>query len=500
MGKYILGIDSGTTSARALVMDKEVNVIAVGQKEITQIYPKPGWVEHDANEIWANTVVAIKEALTKAKITAKDIEAIGITNQRETALVFDTTTGDPIYNAIVWQDRRTSDFCEGIKESEMGSHYREKTGLEIDSYFSATKVMWILQNVPGAKEKAAAGELAFANIDTWLIYKLTGGKSYLTDYSNASRTMMFNIYDLVWDMDIIKHLGIEQVKRPEVLASSADYGKTDPELFGGVEIPITGDVGDQQGGLFGQAAFEKGMSKMTYGTAGVFTICSGEKPMPLAGLTTSCFVGIDGKVLYEVEGVQFIVGAAVQWLRDSLKIIRNSSDAETMARAVEDNAGVYFVPALVGLCAPYWDSYARGTIVGLTRGATQEHIARATLESMAYQTRDVFDRYVQETKSQITELRVDGGAVHNSWLMQFVADIVGVPVLVPKVSEATAAGAAWLAGLYTGYWKNLDELSRSWKAQAEYKPKMSRAEADKLYEGWTRAVERSRGWIKRGEE
>lgn len=499
MGKYIIGIDSGTTSCRALVIDKDINILGIGQKEITQIYPKPAWVEHDPKEIWETQKFAIEEAMREAGCTPGDIVAIGITNQRETAVVWDLTTGEPVYNAIVWQDRRGADLCEDIKASEWGPRYREKTGLEVDSYFSATKVKWILENVPGVREKAEKGQIAFGNVDTWLIYKLTGGKSFFTDYSNASRTMLFNIYKLKWDEDICGHLGIESVKKAEVLPSSADYGTTDPAIFGRA-IPICGDAGDQQAGLFGQACFESGMSKMTYGTAGVFTLCTGTKPLPLTGLTASCFVGINDTVLYEIEGVQFIVGAAVQWLRDGLKIIKDSAETEVLARSVEDTGGVYFVPALVGLCAPYWDAYARGTIVGITRGTTEAHIARATLESMAYQTRDVFDRYVQESGQSISNLRVDGGAVKNKWLMQFVADILGVPVLVPKVPEATALGAAWLAGLKVGYWSDLDELSKLWQPVAEYKPQMSRETADALYGEWLRAVERSRGWIKRGIE
>jgi len=499
MGKYIIGIDSGTTSCRALVFDRDANILGIGQKEFTQIYPKPGWVEHDPNEIWETQKYAIAQAMKNAHCTAEDIVAIGITNQRESAVVWDLETGEPVYNLIVWQDRRGADLCEEIKESEWGPRYREKTGLEVDSYFSATKVKWVLENVPGVRERAEQGKIAFGNVDTWLIYKLTGGKRFVTDYSNASRSMMFNINELKWDDDIRKHLGIEAVQTAEVLPSTAMFGTTDPDLFG-APIPITGDVGDQQGSLFGQACFEEGMCKMTYGTAGVFALCTGNRPVPLNGLTTSCFVGVNGKVLYEIEGIQFIVGAAVQWLRDGLKIIKDSAETEALARSVEDTGGVYFVPALVGLCSPHWDSYARGTIIGITRGTTEAHLARATLESMAYQTRDVFDQYVKESGNPIPSLRVDGGAVRNKWLMQFVADIIGAPVLVPKVAEATALGAAWLAGLQVGYWESLDELSSLWQPAAEYKPQMKRETADALYGEWLRAVERSRGWVKRGSQ
>ncbi|WP_414733673.1 glycerol kinase GlpK [Acetobacterium carbinolicum] len=497
--KYVIGIDSGTTSGRALVIDKELNIVGIGQEEITQIYPKPGWVEHDANEIWKVVKNSIMEALVKARCTALDIEAIGITNQRETAIVWDLTTGQPVYNAIVWQDRRGADLCEDIKESEWGEIYRNKTGLNVDSYFSATKVKWIIENVPGVAEKAAKGEIAFGNVDTWLIYKLTGGKVFATDYSNAARSMLFNIHELVWDKEIMEHLGISDVKMADVRPSSGNFGETCSSLLG-ISIPICGDAGDQQAGLFGQACFNEGMSKMTYGTAGVFTLCTGKKPVPLDGLTASCFVGINNEILYEIEGVQFIVGAAVQWLRDGLKIIKKAEDTEAMAESVDSTGGVYFVPALSGLCAPYWDPYARGTIIGITGGTNENHMARATLESMAYQTRDVFDRYVQESGNPISSLRVDGGAVQNKWLMQFVADIVGVPVLVPNVSEATALGAAWLAGMHTGFWSGLDELSELWKPAAEYKPKMTREEANGLYGEWLRAVERSRSWVARGIE
>ena len=379
----------------------------------------------------------------------------------------------------------------------MGPRYQEKTGLEVDSYFSATKVKWIFDNVPGVRERAEQGKIAFGNVDTWLIYKLTGGKSFVTDYSNASRSMLFNIHELKWDRDILRHLNIESVQLAEVLPSTANFGTTDPELFGAA-IPITGDIGDQQSSLFGQACFEPGMCKMTYGTAGVFVLCTGEEPSPVEGLTASCFAGVKDKVLYEIEGTQLIVGAAVQWLRDGLKIIKSAAETEDLARSVEDTGGVYFDPALVGLCCPHWDSYARGTIVGITRGTTEAHLARATLESMAYQTRDIIDQYERASGKSIPNLRVDGGAVKNKWLMQLVADMIGVPVLVPKVSEATALGAAWAAGLQVGYWKDLDELSSLWEPAAEYKPQMSREAADALYGEWLRAVERSKGWVKRG--
>ncbi|MFY9429023.1 MAG: glycerol kinase GlpK [bacterium] len=492
--KYVMALDQGTTSSRTIIFDQAGSVISVAQKEFTQIYPKPGWVEHDPMEIWSTQIGTAKEALEKANIKPEQIAAIGITNQRETTVVWDKNTGEPVYNAIVWQCRRTAPMCDDLKNRGLTEPIKQKTGLIIDAYFSGTKIAWILENVPGVRERAEKGELLFGNIDTWLIWKLSGGKTHTTDYSNASRTMIFNIHDLDWDDDILKELNIPRAMLPKALPSSYVYGHTDPEVFG-AEVPIAGDAGDQQAALFGQACFEPGMAKNTYGTGCFMLMNTGDKAVPSeSGLLTTIAYGINDEVKYALEGSIFITGAAIQWLRDELRIIDNAAQSEEYARKVEDTAGVYLVPAFVGLGAPYWDMYARGTIVGLTRGAKREHLVRATLESIAYQTRDVLDAMVKDSGVELKALKVDGGAVANNFLMEFQADILGVPCLLPVVAETTALGAAYLAGLAVGYWSDLDEIAANWQVDKEFVPQMAAEEREKLYRGWKRAVERSRAW------
>ncbi|NLJ33948.1 MAG: glycerol kinase GlpK [Firmicutes bacterium] len=492
--KYIMALDQGTTSSRTIIFDQAGSVVAVAQKEFTQIYPKPGWVEHDPLEIWSTQLETAKEALEKANVKPEQIAAIGITNQRETTVVWDKNTGEPVYNAIVWQCRRTAPICDDLKARGLADSIKDKTGLVVDAYFSGTKIAWILDNVPGIREKAEKGDLLFGNIDTWLIWKLTGGKTHTTDYSNASRTMIYNIHDLDWDDDILKELNIPRVMLPEALPSSHVYGKTDAAVFG-AEVPIAGDAGDQQAALFGQACFEPGMAKNTYGTGCFMLMNTGDKAVPSeTGLLTTIAYGVDGEVKYALEGSIFITGAAIQWLRDELRIIDNAAQSEEYARAVENTAGVYMVPAFVGLGAPYWDMYARGTIVGLTRGAKREHLVRATLESIAYQTRDVLEAMTEDSGVDLKALKVDGGAVANNFLMEFQADILGVPCHRPVVTETTALGAAYLAGLAVGYWDSLEEIAAKWQVDKEFEPKLAEEEREKLYAGWKRAVERSRDW------
>ena len=492
--KYIMALDQGTTSSRTIIFDQAGSVVAVAQKEFTQIYPKPGWVEHDPLEIWSTQLETAKEALEKANVKPEQIAAIGITNQRETTVVWDKNTGEPVYNAIVWQCRRTAPICDDLKARGLADSIKDKTGLVVDAYFSGTKIAWILDNVPGIREKAEKGDLLFGNIDTWLIWKLTGGKTHTTDYSNASRTMIYNIHDLDWDDDILKELNIPRVMLPEALPSSHVYGKTDAAVFG-AEVPIAGDAGDQQAALFGQACFEPGMAKNTYGTGCFMLMNTGDKAVPSeTGLLTTIAYGVDGEVKYALEGSIFITGAAIQWLRDELRIIDNAAQSEEYARAVENTAGVYMVPAFVGLGAPYWDMYARGTIVGLTRGAKREHLVRATLESIAYQTRDVLEAMTEDSGVDLKALKVDGGAVANNFLMEFQADILGVPCHRPVVTETTALGAAYLAGLAVGYWDSLEEIASKWQVDKEFEPKLAEEEREKLYAGWKRAVERSRDW------
>jgi len=496
MSKYILALDQGTTSSRAIVFDKGGQIISVAQKEFTQIYPKAGWVEHDPMEIWATQIGVANEAIAKAGLTAQDIAAIGITNQRETTVVWDKNTGKPIYNAIVWQCRRTADICDDLRNKGYAEMIRNKTGLVVDAYFSGTKIKWILDNVEGAREKAEKGELLFGNIDTWLIWNLTGGKVHVTDYSNASRTMLYNIYELKWDDEILEILNIPKSMLPEVKPSSCVYGYTTVDVIGG-EIPIAGDAGDQQAALFGQGCYREGMAKNTYGTGCFMLMNTGEKPVKSKnGLLTTIAWGVDGKVEYALEGSIFIAGAVIQWLRDELRMIKTAAESEEYATAVEDSNGVYVVPAFVGMGAPYWDMYARGTIVGLTRGAKKEHIIRAALESMAYQTMDVLKAMEEDSGISLSALKVDGGAVANNFLMQFQSDILNVDVYRPRVIETTALGAAYLAGLAVGYWENKEEILNNWAVDRKFEPNMDEEKRAKLVKGWHKAVKRALEWEK----
>ncbi|MEO1514297.1 MAG: glycerol kinase GlpK [Bacteroidota bacterium] len=495
MSQYILALDQGTTSSRAILFDKKSNIIAVEQQEFTQIYPKPGWVEHDANEIWQTQLTVAQNVLKNNNVSASQIAAIGITNQRETTLVWDRHTGEPIHNAIVWQDRRTAPICDKLTKAGHTSYIRKNTGLVVDAYFSGTKIKWLLDNVKGARKRAAKGDLIFGTMDTWLVWKLTGGKSHITDYTNASRTLLFNIRKLAWDAKMLKVLNIPESVLPEVRSSSEVYGQTDAALFGG-EIPIAGIAGDQQAALFGQACYEKGMAKNTYGTGCFMLMNTGETPVfSRSGLLTTIAWGLDGKVTYALEGSVFIAGAAIQWLRDGLKIIDESPDSEFYAMKVESTDGVYVVPAFAGLGAPYWDMYARGAIFGLTRGTNKSHLVRATLESLAYQTQDVLHAMQKDAKVPLSSLRVDGGACANNLLMQFQSDILGVSVQRPQVIETTALGAAYLAGLAVKYWKKT-EISKNWRIDRTFEPEMDKKQRNKLYKGWQKAVKRSMGWEK----
>ncbi|AFK85520.1 MULTISPECIES: glycerol kinase GlpK [Thermoanaerobacterium] len=494
MSKYIMALDQGTTSSRAIIFDHSGNIVASLNKEFTQIYPNPGWVEHDPMEILDSQIEVAKAVLEKTGIKAEEIAAIGITNQRETTVVWDKNTGKPVYNAIVWQCRRTAPICDEIKSNGFDKEILKKTGLVVDAYFSGTKIKWILDNVEGAREKAENGDLYFGNIDSWLIWNLTGGKAHVTDYSNASRTMLFNIYELKWDKDILEYLDIPESMLPDVKPSSYVYGYTDKSIFG-VEIPIAGDAGDQQAALFGQTCYDKGMAKNTYGTGCFMLMNTGEKAVPSKnGLLTTIAWGIDDKVEYALEGSIFIAGAAIQWLRDELKIIDNSPQSEEYAQRVSDTNGVYVVPAFVGLGAPYWDMYARGAILGLTRGVKREHIIRATLESLAYQTRDVLEAMQDDSGIKLSALKVDGGASANNFLMQFQADILGVPVDRPTVIETTALGASYLAGIATGFWSGREEVAKNWGVDRHFEPNMDDETREKLYAGWKKAVERSMNW------
>jgi len=489
MEKFIMSLDEGTTSARAILFDRESNIHGIGQYEFPQHYPKPGWVEHDPEEIWDAQFRAIKTAMERAKIEPDQIAAIGVTNQRETTLVWDKT-GKPLYNAIVWQCRRTAEMIEEIKR-EYGGVIREKTGLVPDAYFSASKLKWLLDNVPGLREKTERGEVLFGTVDTFLIYRLTG--EHVTDYSNASRTMLFNIKKLDWDDELLEIFGIPRDILPEVRESSEVYGYTKKELLG-AEIPVSGDAGDQQAALFGQAAFETGMVKATYGTGSFILANTGKTVRYSNNLLTTIAWGLDGKVTYALEGSIFVTGAAVQWLRDGIKIIKHASETEELARRLESNEGVYFVPAFVGLGAPYWDQFARGLIIGITRGTGREHLARATLEAIAYLTRDVIEE--MEKLVGIRELRVDGGATSNDFLMQFQADILNRRVVRPVVKETTALGAAYLAGLAVDYWESLDEIEHLWRAERVFEPTMDEKTRERLYRGWKEAVKRAMGWAK----
>jgi glycerol kinase len=494
--KYVLSLDQGTTSSRAILFDQTGSIVGIAQKEFTQIYPKPGWVEHDPMEIWGTQSGVAREVLERTGVKPAEIAAIGITNQRETTVVWDKQTGKPVYNAIVWQDRRTAGICDDLKARGLESYVRENTGLVIDAYFSGTKVKWILDNVEGAREKAENGDLLFGTIDTWLIWNLTRGKKHVTDYSNASRTLLYNIKELKWDEKMLDELSIPTSVLPEVKASSEVYGVTDPELFGGVEIPIAGVAGDQQAALFGQACFEPGMAKNTYGTGCFMLMNTGEKAVTSnSGLLTTIAWGLDGKVEYALEGSIFIAGAAVQWLRDGIKLIDTAPDSEYFASKVENTDGVYVVPAFAGLGAPYWDMYARGAIFGLTRGTRKEHIVRATLESLAYQTKDVLGAMENDSGIHLQALRVDGGATANNLLMQFQADILGVNVERPAVLETTALGAAYLAGIAVGFWKK-DELAKNAKIESVFEPAMDGETRERLYKGWQKAVKRTMNWEK----
>jgi glycerol kinase len=468
----------------------------LSQNEFTQIYPKAGWVEHDANEIWSTQIGVATEAINRINAKADDISSIGITNQRETTIVWEKDTGNPIYNAIVWQCRRTAEFCDELKAKGYTDKFREKTGLVIDAYFSGTKVRWILDHVEGAQERAEKGELLFGTVDTWLIWKLTNGRVHVTDYSNASRTLLYNINELKWDDEILEILNIPKAMLPEVKPSSAIYGETDPEYFG-KPIPIAGAAGDQQAALFGQACFSPGEAKNTYGTGCFLLMNTGEKPVfSKNGLVTTIGWGVDDKVNYALEGSIFVAGAAIQWLRDELRIIDSSPDSEYIASQVEDTNGCYVVPAFVGLGAPYWDQYARGTIVGITRGVNKQHLVRATLESLAYQTYDVLEAMQQDSGIELKALKVDGGASNNNFLMQFQADINASPVLRPSNTETTAMGAAYLAGIATGFWKGQDDVLANWAIDREFEPQMAEEDRQARLKGWKKAVKRSFDWAK----
>ena len=496
MTKYVMALDQGTTSSRCIIYDKKGNMMSVAQKEFTQIYPKDGWVEHDAMEIWSTQMGVAQEALLKIGCTYKDIEAIGITNQRETTIVWDKDTGLPICNAIVWQCRRTAKYCDRLLSSGYGEMIHRKTGLLIDAYFSGTKLKWILDNVVGAREKAEEGKLLFGTVETWLIWKMTGGKVHVTDYSNASRTMMFNINTLTRDEDILKLLEIPASMLPVPVPSSCVYGETDPTIFGG-PIKIGGAAGDQQAALFGQTCFDVGDGKSTYGTGSFLLVNTGEKPVfSKNGLVTTIAWGLDGKVNYALEGSVFVCGAAIQWLRDEINILEKSSDSEAMAMAVEDSCGLIVVPAFVGLGAPYWDPYARGAVMGITRGANKNHLVRATLESLAYQTRDLIDAMTDDLGTRITSLKVDGGACSNNFLMQFQSDILNCTVKRPVCVETTSLGAAYLAGLAVGYWENKEDVVHNWQTDRIFEPSMEDEKREELLKGWKKAVSRVRDWAK----
>ncbi|WP_008825428.1 glycerol kinase GlpK [Haloplasma contractile] len=489
MEKFIMSIDQGTTSSRAIIFNKKGDAISVAQKEFQQIFPKPGWVEHNANEIWLSVLAVIAESLVKGNIEPTQIEAIGITNQRETAVVWDKKTGAPIYNAIVWQSRQTSGICDELRENGYSDLFRDKTGLLIDAYFSGTKVKWILDNVQGAREKAEKGDLLFGTIDTWLIWKLSGGAAHVTDYTNASRTLMYNIYDLKWDDELLEILNVPKSMLPEVKPSSHVYAHTVTHHFFGQEIPIAGVAGDQQAALFGQACYTKGMAKNTYGTGCFMLMQTGDEAIKSNhGLLTTIAWGLDGKVEYALEGSIFVAGSSVQWLRDGLRMFNKASDSETYAKRVDSTDGVYVVPAFVGLGTPYWDSDARGAIFGLTRGTSKEHLIRATLESIAYQTKDVLKAMEEDSNIQLKSLRVDGGAVKNDFLMQFQADILGTSVDRPTVNETTALGAAYLAGLAVGYWSSKEEIAKSWKIDQTFNSQLDDDTRVSLYDGWKKAV------------
>ncbi|NLC66561.1 MAG: glycerol kinase GlpK [Clostridium sp.] len=492
MKKYIIALDQGTTSSRAIVFDQDQNMVAVSQNEFTQIYPKPGWVEHDPNEIWSTQYGVMNEVMAKSGIKPEEVAAIGITNQRETTVVWDKNTGEPVYNAIVWQCRRTSNMSDDMIERGLSDYVRENTGLQIDAYFSGTKIKWILDNVEGARERAEAGDLLFGNVDTWLLWKLTGGKVHATDYTNASRTMVYNIKDLKWDEKLLDDLNIPRSMLPEVKKSSGVFGETN---IGGVMIPIAGIAGDQQSALYGQTCFEPGEAKNTYGTGNFLLVNIGtEMKLSENGLVTTMAATSKDEIQYAFEGSVFVGGAVVQWLRDELKLIYDAKDTEYFATKVKDNGGAYLVPAFVGLGAPHWDQYARGSMSGLTRGVNRYHIIRAALESIAYQSKDVLVAMEKDAGIELQDLKVDGGASANNFLMQFQADILDRTVQRPVTVETTALGAALLAGLAVGFWKSEDEVKEKWAVDAQYVPSMDDEERDRLYKGWQKAVERSLDW------
>jgi len=494
--RYILALDQGTTSSRAILFDHDGHPVAISQREFPQLYPRPGWVEHDPEDIWGTQRTVARQVLTEVGVRAAQVVAIGITNQRETTVVWDRRTGQPLHNAIVWQDRRTAPACDALRARGLADFFREKTGLVVDAYFSGTKVAWILDNIPGARERAERGELAFGTVDSFLMWRLSGGGIHRTDYSNASRTMLFNIHTLDWDDDILRELKIPRAMLPEACPSAHDFGATARGDFD-VAIPITGVAGDQQAATFGQACFEPGMVKNTYGTGSFMLMNTGEQPRESAnGLLTTIAWGFDNQVTYALEGSIFVTGAAVQWLRDELGIIGTAAETEPLAGSVYDSGGVYLVPAFVGLGAPYWDPYARGALLGLTRGSGRAHIARATLESVCYQSRDVLEVMRADSGLPIKEMRVDGGMAANNVLLQLQADIAGVRVVRPAVTETTALGAAYLAGLQVGYWSSQREVAGKWAEDRVFAPAVDEAGRDKLYRGWKRAVERSRDWAR----
>jgi glycerol kinase len=491
---YVMALDEGTSSARAILFDHAGDIAALAQREFRQIYPQPGWVEHDAVEIWNTQLAVAREAMAQVGASAGEIAAIGITNQRETCVVWDRKTGQPIHHALVWQDRRTAGACDALKARGLEPYVRQNTGLVIDAYFTGTKIAWILDNVPGARLRAERGELAAGTIDSWLIWNLTGGRAHVTDGSNASRTLLFNIRTGTWDERLLAELRVPRAVLPEVRDSSEVYGATDAELFG-AEIPVSASVGDQQGALFGQSCFVPGMVKATYGTGGTLLMNTGSEFMPSSnGLLTTVAWRLGGKIDYALEGTLFTVGSVVQWLRDELKMIHHAAETEVAASLVPDTNGVYVVPAFTGLSAPWWDQYARGTIVGITRGANRNHIIRAALESMAYQIRDVIDAMRKDSGITVSELKVDGGAVMNSFVLQFQADQLGARVLRPKIIDTTARGAAFLAGLAVGFWKDKADLQSAFALDREFRPSADRATADRLYAGWSRALDRARDW------
>ena len=496
MPKYMMALDSGTTSNRCILFDRAGRIVSVAQREFTQYFPQPGWVEHDANEIWATLLGVAVEAMQMAGAAAADIAAIGITNQRETTIVWDKATGEPVHHAIVWQCRRTSEYCDELRARGLTARFREKTGLVLDAYFSATKLHWLLENVPGVRERAAKGELLFGTVETWLIWKLTGGRAHVTDYSNASRTMLFNINTLDWDEEILAELNIPRSMLPKPMPSSGLLGTTDTSLLGG-EIPITGAAGDQQAALFGQTCFQPGEAKNTYGTGCFLLMNTGEKPVfSQNGLVTTIAWGLGEKVTYALEGSIFVAGAAIQWLRDEMKLIANAAESEAVAQEVTDTNGCYVVPAFTGLGAPYWDQYARGAIVGLTRGCNRAHIVRATLDSLTYQTYDVLNAMRADSGIALASLKVDGGASANNYLMQTQADVIGAPVLRPTCVESTAMGAAYLAGLAVGFWRDQAEIRKIWAVDRTFEPQLDAKSRDARLHGWHRAVQRAFDWAK----